>query len=76
MKILIQSLNVVKVNIVKILNEGLNMVNCSICGKEENSLLRVNHRRLGTIKLCFECWEVESSNKNLLPSFGGCDCCK
>jgi len=52
------------------------MVKCSICGKDENSLLKVKHRKLGTIKLCFECWEVESSNKNLLPSRGGCDCCK
>ncbi|MGI5992951.1 MAG: hypothetical protein ACOX79_11820 [Methanosarcina sp.] len=52
------------------------MVKCSICGEDENSLLRVNHRKLGTIKLCFECWEVESSNKNLLSSWGGCGCCK
>ncbi|MCO5381017.1 MAG: hypothetical protein NHB15_01860 [Methanosarcina barkeri] len=61
---------------IKTLNEGVNMVKCSICGKDENSLLRVKHRRLGIIKLCFECWEVESGNKNLLPSCGGCDCCK
>jgi len=52
------------------------MVKCSICGKDENSLLRVKHRKLGTINLCFECWEVESSNKNLLPSCSRCDCCK
>jgi hypothetical protein len=61
---------------VKIVIEDSNMVKCSICGKDENSLLRVKHRKLGTIKLCFECWEVESNNKNLLSSYCGCDCCK
>ncbi|WP_196296956.1 hypothetical protein [Methanosarcina barkeri] len=50
------------------------MVKCSICGKDESSLLRVKHRKLGTVKLCFECWEVENSNKNLHLSCGGCDC--
>lgn len=54
MKILIKSLLVVNCTI-KILIEGSNMVKCSICGKDENSLLRVKHRNLGTIKLCFEC---------------------
>ncbi|MDD3248386.1 MAG: hypothetical protein PHF18_16270 [Methanosarcina sp.] len=53
------------------------MVICSICGKDEYSLLKVKHRELGTIKLCFECWEVERGNQNLLPSCrGDCDCCR
>jgi len=52
------------------------MVKCSICGKDETSLIRAKHRKLGLINLCFECWEVESSNKNLFPSCDRCDCCK
>jgi len=53
------------------------MVICSICGKDEYSLLKVKHRELGTIKLCFECWGVERGNQNLLPSCrGDCDCCR
>jgi hypothetical protein len=46
------------------------MVKCSICGEDESSLLRVKHRKLGTIKICFDCWEVENGNKNLFPSSG------
>jgi hypothetical protein len=56
------------------LKEDFNMIKCSICGKDENSLIRVKHRKLGTIKLCFECWEVEMGNNNLLRD--GFDCCK
>ncbi|WP_255333975.1 hypothetical protein [Methanosarcina sp. KYL-1] len=47
---------------------------CAICGKEEYSLLRANHKELGSIKLCVECWSGEHSKKKLLPLEGGCGC--
>ncbi|WP_200894975.1 hypothetical protein [Methanosarcina sp. 1.H.T.1A.1] len=49
---------------------------CSICGKEENSLLRANHRDLGAIKLCVGCWSKEQSKNKLLPLEGGGSCCR
>lgn len=49
---------------------------CSICGKEENSLLRANHRDLGAIKLCVVCWSKEQSKDRLLPLEGGGSCCR
>nr|WP_255333969.1 hypothetical protein [Methanosarcina sp. KYL-1] len=53
------------------------MAKCAICKKEENSLLKVKHKELGMVKLCFECWGIEYGNQNLLPSCGGgCDCCR
>ncbi len=49
---------------------------CAICEKEENSLLRTNHKELGTIKLCVDCWSKERVKNNLLHLEGGCDCCR
>lgn len=49
---------------------------CSICGKEEDSLLRTNHKDLGTIKLCVKCWSKEQSKKMLLPLEGKGSCCR
>ncbi len=49
---------------------------CVICGKEEYSLLRANHKELGIIKLCVECWSGEQSKNKLLPLEGGCGCCR
>jgi len=52
------------------------MVKCDICRTETNSLLRVKHRKQGIIKICFDCWEVEQGNQNLLHMEGGCGCCR
>lgn len=41
-------------------------IKCTICGKEEDSLLRTNHKELGTIKLCVDCWSKENYKKNCL----------
>lgn|GEM_PF-562955 len=49
---------------------------CSICGKEEDSLLRANHRDLGFIRLCVKCWSKEQSKNMLLPLEGGGSCCR
>jgi hypothetical protein len=49
---------------------------CGICGKENDSLLRANHRELGIMKICIECWSMEQAKKNLLPLEGGNVCCK
>jgi len=49
---------------------------CAICGKEENSLLRVNHKNLGNIKLCVDCWSAENSRKKLLPVEDRRFCCR
>lgn len=51
-------------------------IKCSICGKEEDSLLRADHRDLGTIKLCVKCWSKEQSKNKLLPLEGGGSCCR
>ncbi|MDD2615381.1 MAG: hypothetical protein PHQ15_01485 [Methanosarcina sp.] len=48
---------------------------CAVCGKEEDSLLRTNHKKLGTIKLCLGCWSKEQGKNNLLPLEGGSRCC-
>lgn len=50
------------------------MIICSICGKNESPLLKVKHRKLGKIRICFECWEVENGNNNLVFFCGKCDC--
>ncbi len=49
---------------------------CAICGNEEYSLSRANHKELGSIKLCVECWSREQSKNKLLPLEGGCGCCR
>jgi hypothetical protein len=48
---------------------------CSICGKEEPSLFRANHRDLGVIKLCVGCWSKEQSKDRLLPLESEGSCC-
>ncbi|AGF97614.1 hypothetical protein MmTuc01_2297 [Methanosarcina mazei Tuc01] len=49
---------------------------CSICGKEEDSLLRANHRDLGNIKMCVKCWSKEQCKNMLLPIGSGGSCCR
>jgi hypothetical protein len=49
---------------------------CKICGKEENSLFRANHKDLGNVKLCVGCWSGEQNKNKLLPLEGGSSCCK
>ena len=49
---------------------------CKICGKEESSLFRANHKDLGSIKLCVGCWSSEQSKNKLLPLEEGSSCCK
>jgi ribosome-binding protein aMBF1 (putative translation factor) len=49
---------------------------CAICSKEENSLLKVNHVKLGVIKICEDCWFQEHNKGKLLSLKGGCDCCR
>ena len=49
---------------------------CAICGKEEYTLLRANHKELGTIKLCTGCWSKEQSKNKLLSLEGGSCCCR
>jgi hypothetical protein len=49
---------------------------CTICGKEEDSLLRANHKELGTVKLCVDCWSQEQSKNKLLSLEDGINCCR
>ena len=49
---------------------------CAICGKEEYTLLRANHKELGSIKLCAQCWSKEQSRNKLLSLEGGSSCCR
>ena len=51
-------------------------IKCAICGKEEDSLFRANHKELGTIKICVDCWSKENNKKKLLNLEGGCGCCR
>lgn len=51
-------------------------IKCTICGKEEDSLLRTNHKELGTIKLCVDCWSKENYKKKLLNLEDVCGCCR
>jgi hypothetical protein len=44
---------------------------CELCGSEEKSLLRVNHKEHGKIKICNNCLQREASN---LLSQSGCCC--
>jgi DNA-directed RNA polymerase subunit RPC12/RpoP len=39
--------------------EEFGMAKCDICGKngEDLSLVGANHKKLGYIKICSECWE-------------------
>lgn len=51
------------------------LMRCDICGKEDVSFLKVNHRLHGNIKICSNCFEKEGLN--LLSSrIGGCPCCR
>jgi len=38
---------------------------CKICGKEEGSLFRVNHKDLGSIKLCVGYMKNEGKGRSL-----------
>ncbi len=49
---------------------------CTICGKEDYSLLRANHKDLGIIKLCVDCWSKEQNKNKLLSLEGGSNCCR
>jgi hypothetical protein len=48
----------------------------AICGREEDSLLRANHREFGIVKICIKCWSREQGKKNLLSLEGGSGCCR
>jgi len=49
---------------------------CEICGKEGVSLYYANHKDLGGIKICPDCWR-DAYAKNLLVSSSGASggCC-
>lgn len=49
---------------------------CNICGKEDNSMLKANHRDLGAIKLCLDCWTAEKDKNKLNHLNRGCSCCR
>ncbi|MHB9301999.1 hypothetical protein [Thermofilum pendens] len=50
---------------------------CSICGREVDSLLYADHKELGGVWVCRECWE-KLYEKNLIRSgtgeSSGCAC--
>lgn len=50
------------------------LAKCDICGCEAGRLLKANHRDRGRIKICEQCIEKESRNRNLIHT-GGCGCC-
>lgn len=49
---------------------------CAICNKSGVSLLEANHKELGYLMVCQECWE-KLSEKNMIVSgsSGSCGCC-
>jgi len=49
---------------------------CGICGRNADSLLRANHKELGIMKICIECWSTEQAKGNLLPLEGANRCCR
>lgn len=51
------------------------LMRCDICGKEDVSFLKVNHRLHGSIKICSNCFEKERLNLHS-SRIGGCSCCR
>lgn len=49
---------------------------CAICNKSGISLLEANHKELGYLMVCQECWKKLSEQNMLVSgSSGSCECC-
>ena len=50
------------------------MKKCGICGRSDVSLLYANHKELGYIPICQDCWVKEFAD-NRLASGSSTGCC-
>ena len=76
----IDALPIIKTKEIKLLETLKELSKCELCGKtdEHLSLYRANHKDLGWIDICRECW-VECFGKNRLVAgsgskSSGCNC--
>ncbi|MGD8545909.1 MAG: hypothetical protein PVH12_07015 [Candidatus Bathyarchaeota archaeon] len=54
------------------------MRKCKICGKngKDLSLLSVNHKELGRVMVCQECWKkLWNNNRMICSTTGSCSTC-
>ncbi|MFB6076359.1 MAG: hypothetical protein ABEK17_04410 [Candidatus Aenigmatarchaeota archaeon] len=46
------------------------MGTCQLCGND-GSLLKANHKEMGTIKICRDCWKDMYNKNNMVSGNGG-----